>query len=61
MGIRIILALVLAFGAAQLFRSIRKYAERKDWTDLLGIAAAVLIIVGGAGLYIALCYGPQGG
>ena len=59
MGKRVVLALVLGFAVAQLFRSIRNYARRKDWTDIMGIVASLLIIVGGIGLYIALFYGSQ--
>ena len=59
MAKRVVIALILAFAVTQLFRSIKNYAGRKDWTDILGIVASLLMIVGGIGLYIALCYGTS--
>ena len=56
---RIILALIIGVGVAQLFRSIKTYSERKDWTDIMGIVASLLMIVGGVGLFIAFFYGPD--
>ena len=53
MTIRVILALVIGLGVAQLFRSVKNYNRRRDSTDVVGILAALLMIVGGAGLYIA--------
>ena len=42
MTIRVVLALV------------KNYNQRKDWTDILGIVAALLMVVGGLGLFIAM-------
>ena len=61
MTIRILLALVIGFGVMQLFRSIKNYNQRRDRTDVMGIVAAILILVGGFGLYIALFGAGAGG
>lgn len=60
MAIRVILALVIGFAVAQLFRSVRNYNRRRDWTDILGIVASLLILVGAAGLFIAF-FGSSAG
>lgn len=57
---RVILALIIGFAVAQLFRSIRNYNQRKDWTDIMGIIAALLMMVGAIGLFIAF-FGPTTG
>ena len=49
---RVILALIIGFAVAQLFRSILNYSRRRDWTDIMGIAASLLMLVGGVGLFI---------
>ena len=53
MTIRILLALVIGFGVMQLFRSVKNYNQRRDRTDIMGIVAALLMLVGGIGLFIA--------
>ena len=58
--IRVVLALVVGLGVAQLFRSVKNYNQRKDWTDILGIVAALLMVVGGLGLFIAMFGGGSG-
>ena len=61
MAIRVVLALVIGFGVMQLFRSIKNYNQRRDRTDVMGIVAAILILVGGFGLYIAFFGAGAGG
>ncbi len=39
--IRVVLALVVGLGVAQLFRSVKNYNQRKDWTDIFGRPRAV--------------------
>lgn len=56
---RILLALVIGFGVAQLFHSVKNFVERRDKSDVVGILAALLMIVGGGGLFIALCWSPE--
>ncbi len=50
---RVILALVIGFAVAQLIRSIRNFNRRRDRTDVLGIVASLLMLVGAVGLFIA--------
>ncbi len=61
MTIRILLALVIGFGVMQLFRSVKNYNMRRDRTDLMGIVAALLMLVGGIGLFIAFFGAGAGG
>ena len=61
MTIRILLALVIGFGVMQLFRSIKNYNMRRDRTDVMGIVAALLMLVGGFGLFIAFFGAGSGG
>lgn len=60
MTMRIILALVIGFGVMQLFRSIKNYNTRRDRTDVMGIVAALLMLAGGIGLFIAFFGGSSG-
>ena len=54
---RVILALVIGFAVAQLFRSIRNFNRRRDRTDIIGIVASLLMLIGAVGLFIAY-FGP---
>ena len=60
MTIRILLALVVGLAVAMLLRNIKNYYVRRDRTDLVGIFAALLLLIGGVGLFIAF-YGSSGG
>ena len=53
MTVRVILALIVGLAVAMLFRNIKNYYVRRDRTDLVGIFAALLMLVGGIGLFIA--------
>ena len=53
MTMRVILALVIGFAVAQLFRSVRNYNKRRDRTDIMGIVASLLMLIGAVGLFIA--------
>ena len=57
---RILLALVVGLAVAMLFRNVKNYYVRRDRTDLVGIVAALLMLIGGIGLFIAF-YGSSGG
>ncbi len=50
---RVILALVIGFAVAQLFRSVRNFNRRRDRTDVVGIVASLFMLVGAVGLFIA--------
>ena len=53
MTVRVILALIVGLAVAMLFRNIKNYYVRRDRTDLVGIFAALLMLVGGIGMFIA--------
>ena len=53
MTVRVILALIVGLAVAMLFRNIKNYYVRRDRTDAVGIVAALLMLVGGVGLFIA--------
>ena len=61
MTIRVLLALVIGFGVMQLFRSIKNYNLRRDRTDIMGIVAGLMMLVGGLGLFIAYFGAGTGG
>jgi len=61
MTMRVILALVIGLGVAQLFRSVKNYNQRRDVTDIVGLVAALLMVVGGIGLFIAFFGAGTGG
>ena len=52
--------LVLLLAVAMLLRNIKNYYVRRDRTDLVGIFAALLMLIGGVGLFIAF-FGSSGG
>ena len=60
MTIRVILALIVGLAVAMLFRNVKNYYVRLDRTDAVGIVAALLMLIGGIGLFIAFYGSPAG-